>query len=289
MEISCPSFLSCSGSSDGDGGYSSHETSYNEERMSFCFLNSEGLLLPLVMSTGNTISLSQDPASIRDPALSDLVLATLGKPVLDLAIFSSTLLIALTEEGLYGVSTRTVSKEDTGVLLLGGTFFGLAVQAPDGDCPLILTTSASSESTSLLVIDISGDVYCQKIPLSSIPSDVLPFSQVTSISIDDNTNDVFISDGGLQKVIRVNLLNYSCVQFCMFPQDHHVLACLALPGRLLVAVQLNDQTFLHVYDAVAEVSEYKKPLTGQKLVKLGFLKRAPAMLMDRKVEILATI
>ena len=57
----------------------------------------------------------------------------------------------------------------------------------------------------------------------------------------------------------------------MFPQDHHVLACLALPGRLLVAVQLNDQTFLHVYDAVAEVSEYKKPLTGQKLVKLGML------------------
>ena len=59
---------------------------------------------------------------------------------------------SVTEEGLYGVSTRTVSKEDTGVLLLGGTFFGLAVQAPDGDCPLILTTSASSESTSLLVI-----------------------------------------------------------------------------------------------------------------------------------------
>lgn len=119
----------------------------------------------------------------------------------------------MTEEGLYGVSTRTVSKEDTGVLLLGGTFFGLAVQAPDGDCPLILTTSASSESTSLLVIgknqldlqiykyffcihdfaDISGDVYCQKIPLSSIPSDVLPFSQVTSISIDDNTNVSFLS------------------------------------------------------------------------------------------------
>ena len=81
-----------------------------------------------------------------------------------------------------------------------------------------------------MTADISGDVYCQKIPLSSIPSDVLPFSQVTSISIDDNTNvrflslnhaewsiflvqDVFISDGGLQKVIRVNLLNYSCVQF----------------------------------------------------------------------------
>ena len=50
------------------------------------------------------------------------------------------------------MSTRTVSKDDGGVLLLGGSFCGLAVQAANSDCPLILSTTSSPECTSLLVI-----------------------------------------------------------------------------------------------------------------------------------------
>ena len=71
------------------------------------------------------------------------------------------------------------------------------------------------------------------------------------------------SSGKIFLFFETSMLNVLLSIFSMFPQDHHVLACLALPGRILVAVQLNDQTFLHVYDAVAEVSEYKKPLTAE--------------------------
>ena len=43
----------------------------------------------------------------------------------------------------------------------------------------------------LLSLDISGETHVQKIPISSIPSDVLPFSNVASISVDDETSVSF--------------------------------------------------------------------------------------------------
>ena len=44
MELSCPSFYKCSESLERDGGYGSNDNSYTEERMSFCYLGSEGML-----------------------------------------------------------------------------------------------------------------------------------------------------------------------------------------------------------------------------------------------------
>ena len=40
----------------------------------------------------------------------------------------------------------------------------------------------------LISLDISGETHVQTIPISSIPSDVLPFSNVASISVDEETS-----------------------------------------------------------------------------------------------------
>jgi len=283
MELSCPSFHKCSESLERDGGYSSNDNSYSEERMSFCYLGSEGSL-PLVLSMGATITLTQDPTCALDPSLSDCVLASLSKPILDIAVYSQTLLIALTEDGLFGVSTRTLSKDDRGVLLLRGSFCGLAVQAPNSDCPLILSTSSSPECTSLLVIDITGDVHCQRIPISLLPSDVLPFSEVSSISVDEYSHDVFISDRGLHKVIKLNLLNYSCFQFCNFLHDESILACLALSDRILIVVQNDEETAVNMFDTAGNLQNCKQTWNGGKRVKLGLMNEDPAILIDGKIE-----
>ena len=50
MDISCPSFLSVSAAKDD--GYSSHETSLEEESVTFCFLNTTKDLL---VSIGSSI------------------------------------------------------------------------------------------------------------------------------------------------------------------------------------------------------------------------------------------
>jgi len=283
MELTCPSFYKCSESLERDGGYGSNDNSYTEERMSFCYLGSEGAL-PLVLSMGATITLTQDPTCVFDSSLSDCVLASLNKPILDIAVYSQTLLIALTEEGLFGVSTRTVSKDDSGVLLLGGSFCGLAVQAANSDCPLILSTTSSPDCSSLLVIDITGDVHCQRIPISLLPSDVLPFSEVSSISFDEYSHDVFICDRGLQKVIKMNLLNYSCSLFCNFLHDDSVLACLALSDRILTVVQNDTETKLHVFGTNGNLKICKQILSGGKMIKLGLLDEDPATLTDGKIE-----
>ena len=60
----------------------------------------------------------------------------------------------MTSDCLVGVSTQTKSSEDKGVVLLSGRFSGLAVKAPDSDCPLLLTSSSSSGVTHLEVIGI---------------------------------------------------------------------------------------------------------------------------------------
>ena len=60
----------------------------------------------------------------------------------------------MTQDGLFGVSIRTLSPTDQGVLLLGGSYSGLAILAPDSDCPLILTTSTSGDASYLEVIGI---------------------------------------------------------------------------------------------------------------------------------------
>ena len=117
---------------------------------------------------------------------------------------------------LVGVSTKTKSIEDMGVVLLSGRFSGLAIKGPDTECPLILTSSSSSGVTYLEVIgmpqhenliltlfvryqkvlrilDITGDVYRQKIPISAIPTDVQPFSEIDCISFDNLSNvSIFI-------------------------------------------------------------------------------------------------
>ena len=133
--------------------------------------------------------------------------------------------LSVTEDGVFGVNTREASQFARGQLLLGGNFRGLAVLGADSECPLILTTYTNNDVSFLYVIgkmfvififrvisftsinssganyikiaellhlffllDISGDVHCQKMPLSTIPSDMLPFSLITSIAVDDNTN-----------------------------------------------------------------------------------------------------
>ena len=58
----------------------------------------------------------------------------------------------MTEDGLVGVSTLTVSKEDHGVRLVEGMFSGLAILAAGSECPLIVTTSTTLEASYLEVI-----------------------------------------------------------------------------------------------------------------------------------------
>ena len=58
----------------------------------------------------------------------------------------------MTEDGLVGVSTLTVSQEDHGVCLVEGIFSGLAILAAGSECPLIVTTSTTSEASYLEVI-----------------------------------------------------------------------------------------------------------------------------------------
>ena len=62
-------------------------------------------------------------------------------------------------------------------------------------------------------LDIMGDTHVQKISISSIPSDVLLFSNITSISVDDETSvsfqivpsDIYFLDKYLQKILKDQL------------------------------------------------------------------------------------
>lgn len=297
MEISCPSFLSNSGSGiwesvsdEDDGGYGSHDTSQDVEIVAFCFRKWEGLKYPLITAAGNTLTLTQDPSIDFDPDLKDYVLATLEGKVLDVAIFNQLLIVALTEDGVFGVNTREASQFARGQLLLGGNFRGLAVLGADSECPLILTTYTNNDVSFLYVIDISGDVHCQKMPLSTIPSDMLPFSLITSIAVDDNTNDIFLCDGGLQKVFKVNLIDYSCNLFCTFPQTMEVIGCLSTPSKVLVVVKRNDNIhFCSINPKISSVNPRMPPISSQQILvgrklKIGFLGTEAALLIDGKIE-----
>jgi len=283
MNISCPTFGSCHDTLSDDGGYNSNDTSCEEERRSFCFVNFQSeVSCQLIASTGPSVTFSERFVGALNPS-PDCVIASLSKPVHDLAFFSETLFIALTQDGLFGVSMRTVSPDDKGVLLIGGSYSGLAVLAPDSDCPLILTTSTSGEASFLEVIDISGDIHCQKIPISSIPSDVLPFSQISSISV-DLSNNVFLTDCGLQRVIQMNLETYSCYQFCYFSQDYQVLASLAMPGRLYIVVSSDEETTLRTWDTQTRTEVSQEVLAGEKFHKIDVFEGCPAVLLDNKIE-----
>ena len=55
----------------------------------------------------------------------------------------------------------------------------------------------------------------------------------------------------------------------MFPHDESVLACMALPERILVAVQKDAEIKIYVYDTLGNLEVCKKIVSGQKLFKLG--------------------
>ena len=58
----------------------------------------------------------------------------------------------VTEEGIWKLSTRVASQNNFGKLICAGSFAGLTVVAVDSVCPLILSTQATKECGSLVVL-----------------------------------------------------------------------------------------------------------------------------------------
>eukprot|EP00092_Neocalanus_flemingeri_P107701 GFUD01138249.1.p1 GENE.GFUD01138249.1~~GFUD01138249.1.p1 ORF type:complete len:178 (+),score=36.01 GFUD01138249.1:314-847(+) len=169
-------------------------------------------------------------------------------------------------------------------MLVPGRFSGLDVWGADGDCPLILTTVAKDEAVFLMLIDISGDVHIQMVPLSVITSDVLPFSQITDLSINQCANEVFLCDDGLKRVIKVDLLEFSCCLTSQFPQNIHILGCVALPAKLIVAVQMEGKSILYSSDHNSSWVKQEICAFTDKLHKLGLVMGNPVVLRDDGLE-----
>ena len=55
----------------------------------------------------------------------------------------------------------------------------------------------------------------------------------------------------------------------MFPQNHQVLMCLAMPTKVFVAVQLKDVVTLHIFNTLVPSDHCQQILTGLKLYKIG--------------------
>ena len=57
--------------------------------------------------------------------------------------------------------------------------------------------------------------------------------------------------------------------FSNFLNDDSILACLALSGRILLVIQNDDATKLHVFDTIGNLENSKQIGTGGERVKLG--------------------
>ena len=57
--------------------------------------------------------------------------------------------------------------------------------------------------------------------------------------------------------------------FSNFLNDDSILACLALSGRILLVIQNDDATKLHVFDTIGNLENSKQIGTGGKSVELG--------------------